>query len=188
MLKHSFYCLVVIFTLVSCNKDDGNPYSYDQQTIYSDTETNPFREFVMLLKPYILDNGVRKYIVEDSLFNVKVNINGQDWGEFASLKVDTSAYTIENLNGFRVTAREVKYPVIAPYALPEDTLHTAGQFAALINNFYVLKPGDYIAEVPFFRVKRSDGVTVAVKANIVEWVRIEENSRSAFIGEFEVEL
>ncbi|MGB0175821.1 MAG: hypothetical protein ACPF9D_01560, partial [Owenweeksia sp.] len=121
MLKQPFYLLTAIIILAGCAKNDGNPYSYDQQTIYSDTETNPFREFVMLLKPYMLDNGVRKYIVGDSLLNVKVNINGREWGAFSSLQVDTTAYTIESLNGFRVTGKEVKYPVIAPYALPEDT-------------------------------------------------------------------
>ncbi|HAD98066.1 MAG TPA: hypothetical protein DCG19_11715 [Cryomorphaceae bacterium] len=173
---------------MGCDKYDGNPYSYDQQSIFSESGDNLFREFVLLLKPYILENGERRYVVCDSLLEVEIHINGREWGEFASLDIDAQSYDPTTFQGYKVSNSEVKYAVIAPYALPEDTLQTAGEFAGLINSLHILKPGDYIAEVPKFKIRRADGGITTVRANITEWVRVTENSTSAFIGEFEIAL
>jgi hypothetical protein len=174
---------------MGCKKQDNSPYAYsNESTIYSDSKTTTFRELVIMIDPYILQGNVKEYIVTDTLRNVKILMNNEPWGMFNSFPLDTSLFTKVNLSGMSVTATPVRYSVIAPYTPSNDTLHTAGEYADLLNNFLTLEPGNYICQVESFEIKLSDGTIKKIKPFIVIPVEVKENNRSALVGEFEVQL
>jgi hypothetical protein len=186
------YCLLLllsaIFSLTACTEEDFTPFTYSSEaTIYSQSgEQTRLRELLLVIKPYLLIEGEKKYIVTDSLYNVAISINLKPWGQFFSLPKDPELYSSEPLNSYQVTAAQVKYGVLAPYRSDNDTLTTAGEYAQLLNNFILLEPGFYFCEVESFDIKDVNGNRKTVRTSILETVEIQANSRSAFIGEFEV--
>ena len=181
-----FSGLFLIF-LSGCETGDYSPYSYDNEvTIYSENNETEFRELLIILRPYVNSGNEKRYVVCDSVLNVRITINTYLWGEFNSFEVDTAAITKEIYNGYYVSGSTVKYPVIAPYQTSVEILATAGDYSDLLNNYFTLEPGFYICKVESFEIKKSDGTRKLVIPNIVEAIEVEENSRSTFIGEFDI--
>lgn len=173
--------------LMACEEDNG-PYNYtSESTIYSDENTTSFREILLVLKPYVTVDGHKKYVVADEVSNVSLTINDKFWGSFDSYALNTSLYGNTIQSGiFMVSDSLVRYPVIAPYQITRDTLSTAGEYAQLLNNLMTLEPGFYFCRISSFEVKDVSGVIHSFETNIMQAIEIKENSRSAFLGEFEV--
>ena len=181
--------LIIIFTLVSCETTDFTPYTYSyESTIYSESNLIALKELIVILKPYLMVDNQKKYLVSDSITNVVININGVEWGKFTSLDIDTSLYNKEYVSDFVVTKDIVKYPVIAHYEPHEDTFTTAGEYSVLLNNRFTLEPGIYVCEIKSFEIKLASGDQQIIKTPIVEVIEIEENSRSTFVGEFDIQV
>ena len=183
----------VLQFLFSCSSDDdygySSSYSYaNEYAIYETTDETVFREFVLILKPYVMINGAKQYLVTDSLSNVNIKINDKDWGVFTSLDVEPALFDTEENNGMAFTDEPVKYAVLAPYQTSKDTLTTAGEYSNLLNKQFTLEPGIYIFEIESFDFKMSDGTIKTVKTPVVEPVEITENTRNIFVGEFEIKI
>ena len=179
----------ILLILLGCNREDYSPYSYSNEaTIYSETNKTMFRELLVILRPYIEYNSQKKYIVIDSISNVVIKINDKEWGKFNSLIVDTSLFNYEIFNDYYVTNDIIKYSVIAPYQTAKDTLTTAGEYSDLLNNFFTLEPGFYICEIKSFEIKLINGDKQIIKPFIVIPIEIKENTRSSFIGEFDIQV
>lgn len=184
-----------IFTLLflallgftSCEKDNADAYSYNSSsTIYSSENSTRFRELLLVLKPYVLVDGQKKYIVTEAVYNVKLSVNGKAWGSFDSYNVNTALFINSSQGDYLVTDTAVRYAVIAPYQSLKDTLTTAGEYAQLLNNIFTLEPGFYFCKVESFEVRDLSGVNRKFETPVLQAVEIKENSRSAFLGEFEV--
>jgi len=172
-----------------CKKQDYSPYSYsNESTIYSDSKTTQFRELVLIIEPYILIGSEKKYIVTDTITNVRIKISDRLWGIYNSFGIDTSIFVKEKLTDFYSTGTVTKYSIIAPYQTSNDTLKTAGEYSDLLNNFLTLEPGAYICQIESFEIKQTDGVIRKIKPFIVVPVEVSENSQSALVGEFEVQI
>lgn len=176
-----------LFGLTACDKEYSDAYSYDSSsTIYTRENSTRFRELLLVIKPYLLENGQKKYIVTDAVRNVRLSINSKPWGSFNSLDVNTSLYLNSALGEFRVSDSAVKYAVIAPFQSQKDTLTTAGEYAQLLNNIFMLEPGFYFCKLESFELKDLSGETHFYETSVIQAVEIRENTRSAFLGEFEI--
>jgi len=179
--------LVTLFFISACQKSDFSPYSYtNEATIYSDSKTTLFREFLFIIDPYVLIGNDKKFIVCDTLRNVVIRLDNKPWGIFSSFELDTSIFQKQVYTNLLVSTATTKYSVIAPYLTKSDTLKTAGGYADLLNNYLTLEPGNYIFEVISFDILQQDGTLKKVKPFIVVPVEVKENTRNAFVGEFEV--
>jgi hypothetical protein len=178
---------LLILMLAACSKNDYSPYSYaNEETIYSTNDNTVLRELLVILKPYIEIDNQKKFLITDTLFNVTIRINDNLWGTFNSMQVDTSIFDKEIINNQQYSTDAAKYSIIAQYQDSKDTLTTAGEYADLLNNYFTLEPGFYICEVESFEMKSTNGNIVKVKTNIIEAIEVKNDSRSTFIGEFEV--
>jgi hypothetical protein len=182
--------LALLFAL-SCAKDDGyDTYSYNERTLYSSSDRAEFSAVILFLKPYLMDNGQKKYLVVDSLRNISVTINGKPLQPLGSYALDTAHVGGKEIaNGYCVTTEPVVYPVQVKVALYPDNFQTAGQYADLLNNYFTITPGAYI-----FRIQSFDVLSVAGQQNSIYTpmfsfpLEVEENRLSANIGEFEVQI
>lgn len=184
--KYTLFFLALL-GFASCEKDTTDAYSYNSSsTIYSSENSTRFKELLLVLKPYVMVDGQKKYVVTETVCNVKLSVNGKAWGSFDSYNVNTSLYVNSSQGDYLVSDTAVKYAVVAPYQSLKDTLTTAGEYAQLLNNIFVLEPGFYFCKVESFEVKNLSGVTHKFETPVLQAVEIKENSRSAFLGEFEV--
>lgn len=183
-----FLLLLLLPFVIACTKDDNEALNYNSSsTIYSDENTTTFREILLVLKPYLLVDGHKKYLVAEEISNVSLTINDKFWGSFDSYTINTSLYGNTSQSGnYVVSDSMVRYPVIAPYQSLKDTLTTAGEYAQLLNNLFTLEPGFYFCRLTSFEIKDVNGETHSFETNIMQAIEIKENSRSAFLGEFEV--
>ena len=174
--------------LMACSEDENGPYNYDSSsTIYAEQTTTAFREILLVLKPYVMVDGHKKYVVADKISNVSLTINNKLWGNFNSFAINTSLYGNTSQSGnYTVSDSMVRYPVIAPYQSLKDTLTTAGEYAQLLNNLVILEPGYYFCRITSFEITDLNGKTHSFETNIMKAIEIKVNSRSSFLGEFEV--
>ena len=180
-----FAVTFIIFVITGCEKQ-FSPYNYSEEsTIFSQTEETAFREMVLTLRPYVRHEGMKEYIVTDSLFNVKIEINNKEWGTFNSFQIDTALFESQVIQNYRITD-SVKYPVIAPFQTPKDSITTAGGYSDLLNGYVTLSPGVYICKIKSFDLRDLDGNVHTIKTTIMEPFEVKENTRSAFIGQFDV--
>ncbi|MEA2043064.1 MAG: hypothetical protein U9N85_11005 [Bacteroidota bacterium] len=184
-LTLSFLSLILLF---SCAREDYSSNTYaNESSIYSEDESATFRNILFVLTPYIEQAGEKKYLVTDTIKNIRVNINGKDWGTFNSIPKDTATFDYSEQADFLVSNIPVKYSVIAPVGANDpDTLSTAGEYSDMLNNYFTLSPGFYLCEVNAFDLKLENGDIRTINPHITEPLEIKEGMTSIFLGEFEV--
>lgn len=188
-MKNLFLVLLFIAILISCKKEDNSPYTYSSEsTIYSESENTTFKEILFIIKPYIIVNNEKEYVVARYINNISLRVNNSIWGNFQSLMIDTSRIDKKVVNDYLVTNNPIKYTVIAPQQSVKDTLTTAGEYSDLINNFLTLKPGDYICQIDSFDIRLINSQIKRIYPMITVLLAVKENVKSSFIGEFEIEI
>ncbi|MDR1415990.1 MAG: hypothetical protein LBJ57_01065 [Prevotellaceae bacterium] len=184
--------LLALLLMLSCSKDDGyDTYSYNDPTLYSSSGKVALSEIILFLKPYIVaDNGEKKYLVADSLRNISVTINGKKQRPSASYALDTAHVSNKSdVGGYRVTTEPIAYPVQIKVMLHPEDLQTAGEYASLLNDYFVLTPGVYIFQIQSFDVSSAAGQQRTIHTPTLSFpLKVEENSSSANMGEIEVEV
>jgi len=180
--------LVFILLLSACDEyDDLNGYTYySENTIYSSSSETQFREVLFTIRPYIKLGDDHLYILTDTLLNVSVKMNNTQWCLAHSLDMDTAAVVKTSFLGFAATPTQLKYSIIAAYEPKKDTLTTAGEYADLLRTHLLIEPGVYFCRVESFDLKKIDGSLFHVVPYISEMIEINEDTRSIFLGDFEV--
>jgi hypothetical protein len=174
------------FLLTGCSKDES-PYRYSSEsTIYSQSNQRVLRELMFMLKPYKIHEGSKKYIVVSSIDNIRVLINGDEWGVFSSFDVDISNINKETADNFYVRSEPVPYVTKAPYVMSSDILTTAGEYSEMLGRYISLQPGGYIFQIEYIELTDISGNTHRVYPLIAKHFEVTENIVSAFIGEFEI--
>ncbi len=84
--------------------------------------------------------------------------------------------------------QKVNYLVLAKNSHLQTTFGTAGVYAAYLNSLLSLKPGEYACFIESFQVVLNDQTRKTYYPNVYKIFKIEENSRSAFAGEFEIKI
>jgi len=188
-MKKLLFVVLILLLFIQCSKQDYSPYSYtNESTIYSESKTTQFRELVVIIDPYILIGSEKKYIVTDTIRNVTIKISDKLWGKYNSFGIDTSIFIKEKLTNIYTTSTVTKYSIIAPYRTNSDILKTAGEYSDLLNNYLTLEPGTYICQIESFDIQQIDGTIKKVRPFIVVPVEVKENSQSALVGEFDVQI
>ncbi len=189
IMKNTFLILLFIGILTSCKKESNSPYTYSSEsTIYSESTSTTFKEILFIIKPYIVINNQKEYLVAESINNLSLKVNNSIWGNFQSLTIDTSRIDKKIINNYLVSNSSVQYTVIASQQSDKDTLTTAGEYSDLINNFLTLKPGDYICQIDYFDIKLINSQIKRIYPMITVPLEVKENVKSSYIGEFEIEI
>ncbi len=192
MKKSKFLVFISVFAatfiLSSCSKDDLLTSSYNDPTIYSSSNESLFSEIIFFIKPYINQDGERKYIVSDSLYNVSIKINN-------SVRITSNSYQLDTLHlddketvgMYRTTTERIHYPVVMSVQLMPDSFTNAGEYSDLLNNYFTLSPGAYICQIESFDIKTTEGNfrkihTPSLSVPLI----VEANTVSANLGEIEV--
>ncbi len=174
---------------LSCSGEDPlMAYSYDEPTIYSSSDKVSFSNLLFFLKPCVLQNGEKRYIVTDSLYNISIKINKSLRKVSNSFPVDTMhLYGKETVGVYRATTEHVHYPVNINIQVKPEHFNTAGQYADLLNNYFTLVPGAYIVQIESFDIKTIEGnfQTIYTPSLSVPLI-VESNSVSTNLGELEV--
>ncbi len=176
--------MAVLFS--ACSKPKNQPYSYELSTIYSASNNTNFSSILLDLKPYIMDNGVKKYIVDPVISNVVLKVDDNDFGDQNSLSLDTSIITKQIVNNFFVTAEDITYPVNVPFRTDDKPLTNAGEFSSLLNNIIILSPGFYHCKIASFEIKTANNVTKKVLTNVSNYFEIRSGMKNYYFGAFEI--
>jgi hypothetical protein len=171
--------------LCACEKHP-EPYQYEQSTIYSESARSTFGSILLDIRPYILDNNVKKYIVAPVITKVTLKVDDEDFGDYPSLAMDTSVIEKQLVNSYFTTEEAIRYAVIVPFRTNNEPLHTAGQYSALLNNYVVLSPGFYHCRIASFELRLSDNTLKKVVTNITQNFEIKANTKNCYLGEFEI--
>jgi hypothetical protein len=186
-----FLCSTILFCLFffhACEEND--PYLYREPTIYSESDKVLFSEIVFFIKPYVLDDGQKKYIVSDTLKNISLKINNKIEKKSDSYSLDIAHLPSKEIYGnYLVTEESIHYPVVVGITMLPETLTTAGQYADLLNNYLNLQPGIYICQIVSFDFKTASGELKTVYTPTLSFsLEVKENIISVDLGEFEVEI
>ena len=179
-------CIVFVF-VSACSDEDGLSYSYSSEsTVYSTSNKRILRELMFILKPYTIHENTKKYIIVSSISNIKILINGREWGIFTSSTIDVSNISKEVVKNFYVRTEPVKYVTQAPYLIPNEILTTAGEYSELLSRYISLQPGGYICQIEYIELTDIVGNIYRAYPLIAEYFEVKENIVSAYIGEFEI--
>ncbi|MCH8547156.1 MAG: hypothetical protein LAT54_10530, partial [Cryomorphaceae bacterium] len=87
-----------------------------------------------------------------------------------------------------VTGNKINYLITARQDVEAPNLSTAGDYAAYLNAINELRPGEYACMIESFQVTFNDQSTQVYHPLKYGVFKVEENKRSAFVGEFEIHI
>jgi len=178
-----------LFLLYSCDKALDS-YYYSEPTIYSQSNKVLFSEIIFFMKPYVMDNGQKKYIATEMLKNISLKINNKiEKGADSYLLDITHIGSKEIYGNYFVTNQSIHYPVVMNVTMIPDQLITAGQYADLLNDYLNLQPGVYVCQIVSFDIATISGKWETVYTPWLSFpMEVKENIISANLGEFEIEI
>lgn len=185
-MKNLIIPLACALLLGSCNKTKDSPYAYEQSNIYSTSNNVNFGTILLDLRPYVMDNNVKKYVVSPQIKNVSLKVDKFDFGANNSLPIDTSIVAKDLVNNRFVTTEDIKYPVIVNFKTDNEPITTAGQYSDLLNNYVVIGPGFYNCRIYSFDITKADNTTQTVYTNIYHNFEVRSGMGNIYFGTFEV--
>ncbi|MDR3235845.1 MAG: hypothetical protein LBT48_03860 [Prevotellaceae bacterium] len=158
--------------------------------IYSPVNKTVFSEIILFLKPYVVNNNQKHYVVTDSLRNIVIKINNKTWTANHSYSIDTAYVNHKSTVGsYRVTTESLSYPLLLNVVTYPDKFNTAGEYADLLNNFFNLEPGIYICQIHSFDLSTAGGQAATINTPTLSFpLEVKADQRSANLGEFEIEI
>ncbi|MEM6379300.1 MAG: hypothetical protein AAF705_13915 [Bacteroidota bacterium] len=182
MLKRLIFLACIGLFIVGCDTDDLN--IADRNVVSEDGDV-PFEELLLLLHVKTSDST---YLVVESIDSVNIFINDFFWTKVNSEILDTSKVDKELVGNTYVSSDKVDYLVLATQALEEPEFNTAGDFADFLNSTLELSPGEYVCFIESFEVTFKDNSKEVFFPLEYKTFKVEENSRSAFVGEIELNI
>ncbi|MDL2241558.1 hypothetical protein LJB91_01455 [Bacteroidales bacterium OttesenSCG-928-L03] len=192
LLLGKLACLILsaLFLFVACEKDDPLAYYDSSSSVYSSSNQVCFSTITLFMKPYVMHEGVKKYIATEQIFNLEISVN-----EFWSKAFDSYTYDILRLNpqartdDFYILDKPVPYAFEIDVAMVPEELVTAGDYAQLLNKYWNLQPGAYICRINSLDILTLSGeIRRIYTPTLVASLEIKEGVASVHLGEFEVEI
>ncbi len=175
--------LMLLLFVSSCETDDS--LSSADRNVVSDDGTITFEELILLVN---IKNTDGTYLVVESVDSVRIYINDYYWAIINSQAVDISKVD-KRLDGNKyVTDKKLNYLIIADQDVEEPAYNTAGEFAQYLNDGYSLKPGEYACFIESFQLRFSDNSVKTYYPFEYSSFKVEENSKSAFVGELTLNI
>lgn len=177
------YVVLISFFMVNCQKD--NVLSSADRMLVSEDTNIPFEELLILLNVKTTDSS---YLVVKSIDSVNIYINNYYWAKINSQPIDTSKVDKYLVGNKYLTKSKLNYLIIADQDIKLPNFNTAGEFAQYLNQGYQLKPGEYACFIESFQVTFNDNTTLKYYPLKYTLFKVEQNSRSAFVGEIELKI
>lgn len=177
-------CLVLIaLLLLNCTKDDYLN-SADRNVITEDGSI-PFEELLILINLKTTDST---YLAVQSIDSVNIFINNKYWTKINSQTIDLTKVEKSVVGNKYVTDHKINYLVVANQDIEEPDYTTAGEFAQYLNAAYELAPGEYACLIESFQVTFNDQTIKKFYPFEYKAFKVEQNLRSAFVGEIELKI
>lgn len=177
----SIFFVMTAMLMFSCADDSD----MDDSGVVSSTINADFKELSLLLNIKTSDTS---YLVVQSIDSVSIYVNDNYWNKISSVEVDTSKINKYSQNNCYNTKNKLSYLLVANQDLNSDQLLTAGDYAAYLNAFYELKPGEYLCFIQSFQVTLLDGTIQTYYPYVYKAFEVKENTYSAIIGELEINI
>lgn len=174
---------VILLAMAACNKSDDN--SSAEQNVVSDDGSVQFEDLMVLLNVKVTDTS---YLVVKSIDSVNIFVNTSFWAKISSNPVDTAVIQKYTVGNMFLTKNKLNYLIVASQDIDDPNYNTAGEFANYLNSLYDLQAGEYACFIESFKVTFNDNTTRKYYPYIYKPFRVEENSRSAYVGEIELNL
>lgn len=177
-------CFSLIGLLVlSCDQDDALS-SFDRNVV-SENGTVPFEELLILIHIKTTDST---YLVVESVDSVSIYVNNFHWTKTNSQALDTSKVAKQTVDNKYIADEKINYLIIANQDIEQPDFNTAGEFAQYLNSAYELSPGEYACLIESFQITFNDNSKITYYPFQYTTFKVEENSRSAFVGEIEIKI
>lgn len=180
-MKRLIIIFLAVLFLASCAKDD----SYISSNVIRENGELSFEELLMLVNVKASDST---YLVVSSIDSINIFINNYYWAKINSISMDTSKVEKFVSGNNYVTTKKLNYLVVANQDVAEPDYTMAYQFADYLNASYNLKPGEYACLIESFMMKFNDGTVKKFYPMTYSIFKVEDNSRSAYIGEIELSI
>ena len=168
---------------MSCQKD-GSLNSADRNVV-SEEESTQFEELLILVSIKTTDST---YLVVESIDSVNIFVNDFYWANVSSDPINTANVDKFTVGNMTVTTDKLNYLIVAEQEIEDPDFTVAGDFAEYLNSFYDLDAGEYACFIESFQVTFNDNSTKKYYPLTYEIFKVEENTRSAFVGEFEIKI
>ncbi len=182
-MKRLIFILLIGLLVVGCSKEDS--LNSADRNIVADDGSNPFEELLILIS---LKTSDSTYLVVKSIDSVHVYINNYSWATINSEVLDTAKFDKSLVGNTYQTETKINYLVMAKQDIVQPVLTTAGEFSRYMNGAFELKPGEYACLIESFQVRFNDNSTKKYYPYTYSSFKVEQNSRSAFVGEIEIKL
>jgi hypothetical protein len=182
-MKRLIYFLLIGLLIVSCEKE--YLLSSADRNVVSEDGTIAFEELLILVNIKTTDST---YLVVKSVDSVSVYINDYYWTKINSETLDTSKVDKQLVGNKYITNNKINYLIIANQDIEQPDYTTAGEFAQYLNAAYELKPGEYACLIESFQVTFYDNSIKTYYPFEYTTFKVEQNSRSAFVGEIEIKI
>ena len=176
--------VLIIIMLPQCSADDDF-FRGQSRNIVSEDGVIPFEELLLLINVKTSDST---YLVVESIDSVRLYVNANFWGQTNSTILDTTIVDKTALGNRFVAADKINYLITARQDVEAPNLSTAGDYAAYLNAINELRPGEYACMIESFQVTFNDQSTQVYHPLKYGVFKVEENNRSAFVGEFEIHI
>lgn len=181
-MKYLIYLFIGLL-IMGCETYD--PLSSADRNVVSEDGTVPFEELLLLINLKTSDN---KYLVVKSIDSVNIYINNVYWSKINSQTIDTSKIDKSSDGNKSLSENKINYLIIANQDIEQPDYTTAGEFAKYLNSAYVLQPGEYVCLIESFQVTLDDNMTFKYYPFEYKTFKVEQNMRSAFVGEIEIKI
>lgn len=180
-MKKLLFFFLLPLVWASCDKSES--LSNAQRSVVSNATSIPFEELLLLVN---LKTTSGEFVVVEAVDSVNLYINNVHWAKSNSQSLDIAKLPKQEVGNKFISSRKVNYLVVAKRNLVMPDLSTAGEFADYLNAVYELKPGEYACWIESFQLTFNDGSTKTYYPFTYAPFRVEENNRSAFVGEIEL--
>lgn len=181
--KRLFYIVLAVLTLTGCSGEDE--LNDADRNVVSGDDTVNIEELLLFISVKITDDA---YLVIQSVDSINIYINNRYWNKTNSEPLDTSKIDKQLVGNQYVSANKIAYLVMAPQDIKEPDFDTAGDFADYLNATYELEPGDYACFIESFQLTLADNTVKTYYPMQYISFTVDENSKSAFIGEIELKI
>jgi hypothetical protein len=180
-----FLIFLSLFGIILLGCEQNDSLSSSDRYVISEDGTTSFRELLILFNLKASDSS---YLVVESVDSVNIFVNDNFWARVCSQTIDTSVVNkFINENQYQ-SLDKINYLVIAPQFNQIPELNTAGEYSLYLNSVFELDPGEYACFIESFQLTFNDNTIRKYYPLLYKTFRVDENTRSAFVGEIELKI
>lgn len=180
-IRKLLFFLLLAQVLLSCS-DNG----FSDNVVSSDGAVNDFEEMLILLNVKTEEGA---YLAVESIDEVNIYVNSTHWATISSEVVDLNKVDKYEEGNRYLTSDKINYLLLGKQTVKEEpSYETAGEVADYLNGVQLLTAGDYLCFIESFQVTFNDGTIKKYYPMKYKPFKVEDNVRSAYVGEIELTI